>query len=177
MKLVDEPLKGVLRFQLNRLADIRGLFVKTYSRSVFTAAGAEFDFREEYYSVSGKDVIRGMHFQIPPHDHEKIVYCAMGAVEDVLLDLRAGRGFGKTYSLVLSASEPALLFIPRGIAHGFKSLTDDSLMIYKTSTEYAPEHDRGIRWDGFGFDWKCDDPILSDRDRKHPSLAEFVTPF
>jgi dTDP-4-dehydrorhamnose 3,5-epimerase len=177
MEFAKEILPGVHRLGLKRLADARGDFVKTFSRSVYGAAGVSFDFAEEYYSTSHKDVIRGMHFQIPPHDHGKIVYCAVGAVRDVLLDLRKGPGYGKAVSLVLSADAPELLVIAKGVAHGFAALQDNSLMVYKTNTEYAPQHDRGIRWDSFGFDWKVSNPLLSDRDKLHPPFAEFASPF
>jgi dTDP-4-dehydrorhamnose 3,5-epimerase/CDP-3, 6-dideoxy-D-glycero-D-glycero-4-hexulose-5-epimerase len=118
-----------------------------------------------------------MHFQMPPHDHVKVVYCAAGAVLDVLLDLRAGSAYGNLASAHLSGDEPHILWIPKGIAHGFLSLTDNSLMIYKTSSEHAPTHDAGIRYDSFGFNWAIDDPILSDRDRQHIALADFTSPF
>jgi dTDP-4-dehydrorhamnose 3,5-epimerase len=177
MEFHDEPLQGVRRVQLRRFVDTRGDFVKIFVRSVWEAQGVNFSSAEEYYSRSGANVIRGMHFQVPPHDHDKVVYCVTGVVEDVLLDLRKGGNYGCHYSLMLSADEPTLLFIPKGIAHGFKSFTDGSLMVYKTSTEYAPEHDRGIRWDSFGYDWKCPSPIISERDQSHPALANFNSPF
>jgi dTDP-4-dehydrorhamnose 3,5-epimerase len=178
MDFGKELLPGVQHVSLRRFQDDRGTFVKTYSRQLFDANGAPFDLREEFYSFSRKDVVRGMHFQVPPHDHVKIVYCAAGAVLDVLVDLRGGPGQGAVASVVLRGDEPSLLVIPKGIAHGFKSLADDSLMIYKTSTEHSPAHDKGIRWDSFGFDWGVDSPpVLSARDAAHPALADFLSPF
>ena len=177
MQFSEEILPGAWRVRLERLADARGEFVKTYSHNLFLSAGVDFQFREEFYSVSQKDVIRGMHFQTPPHDHDKIVYCAAGAVEDVLLDLRKGADYGKHISLTLSADRPELIVVPRGIAHGFRSLKDGSLMVYKTSTEHAPKHDMGIRWDSFGFEWRCESPILSARDLRHQAFADFTSPF
>ena len=177
MDFKRELLPGVAHVALRRFEDLRGSFVKSYARSVFDANGETFDFREEFYSFSHKDVIRGMHFQLPPHDHVKLVYCPLGAVLDVLVDLRHGPGQYRFASVVLSEEEPSLLVIPRGIAHGFKSLRDNSLMIYKTSTEHAPTHDAGIRWDSFGFDWGVADPIVSERDARHPALSDFSSPF
>ena len=139
--------------------------------------GLAFDFREEFFSVSGKDVIRGMHFQTPPHDHDKMVYCARGAVLDVLLDLRPGPGYGVSRGIELRDEEPRVLFIPRGVAHGFLALTAGALMVYKTSAEHAPVHDRGIRFDSFGFDWGCQYPVISERDLGHPAFRDFVSPF
>jgi dTDP-4-dehydrorhamnose 3,5-epimerase len=177
MKFVDELLPGAHLVRLNRFSDRRGDLVKTYMRTVFEAAGIGFDFREEYYSISGKDVIRGMHFQLPPHDHDKIVYCPVGAIEDVLLDLRTGPGYGTFASVMLSEDEPAVVVVPKGIAHGFRALKDRSFVVSKASTEYAPEYDMGIRWDSFGFDWRCESPVLSDRDLRHQAFADFASPF
>jgi dTDP-4-dehydrorhamnose 3,5-epimerase len=173
----EQLLPGAYCVRLNRFSDRRGDLVKTYMRSVFEAAGIRLDFREEYYSISSKDVIRGMHFQMPPHAHDKIVYCPVGAIEDVLLDLRAGPGYGKFRSVVFSEAEPAVVVVPTGVAHGFRSLAARSLVVSKASTEYAPQYDMGIRWDSFGFDWRCEAPILSDRDLAHQALADFTSPF
>lgn len=177
MDFSRELLPGVRLVAQQRFSDARGSFVKTYARALFDEHGLPFDFREEFYSFSHRDVIRGMHFQVPPHDHAKLVYCPQGAVLDVLVDLRRGPGQGRVASVVLGEDEPALLFIPSGIAHGFKALADRSLMVYKTSTEHAPEHDRGIRWDSIGFDWDCARPVVSQRDAGHPRLADFQSPF
>lgn len=163
--------------RLTRLEDKRGSFVKTLSKSMLDNLDYEFDLREEYYSISKKDVIRGMHFQLPPHDHVKIVYCLVGSALDVLLDLRLGPTYGKSFSITLNGDAPELLIIPKGIAHGFKSLTNDSLMVYKTSSEYAPDYDSGILWNSFNFDWGKSNPILSDRDKLHPRFNDFQTPF
>jgi dTDP-4-dehydrorhamnose 3,5-epimerase/CDP-3, 6-dideoxy-D-glycero-D-glycero-4-hexulose-5-epimerase len=184
MHFDKEILPGTWLLNLKRFEDARGSFVKTYARSVFDAAlgragadGPAFDMREEFYSLSNKDVVRGMHFQLPPHDHIKLVYCAAGAVQDVLLDLRKGPNYGRSVTVRLDADTPQLLFIPKGIAHGFLSLCDGSLMVYKTSTEHAPSHDAGVRFDSFGHDWNCNAPILSARDQNHPTLIDLVSPF
>jgi len=184
MQFDQEVLPGTWLLSLKRFEDARGSFVKTYARSVFDAElarastdGLAFEFREEFYSLSNKDVVRGMHFQRPPHDHVKLVYCAAGAVQDVLLDLRKGPGYGRSVAVRLDTDIPRLLFIPKGIAHGFVSLCDGSLMVYKTSTEHAPSHDAGVRFDSFGHDWGCETPILSARDQNHPALADFDSPF
>jgi dTDP-4-dehydrorhamnose 3,5-epimerase len=177
MEFTRELLPGVRHVTLRRLSDHRGSFVKTYAKNVFDANGESFELKEEFYSLSHKDVIRGMHFQLPPHDHAKLVYCPVGAVLDVLVDLRRGPGAGRVASIVLSADEPAILIIPKGIAHGFKSLSDNSLMVYKTNTEHAPSHDAGVRWDSFGFSWGVASPVISARDAAHSTLSDFVSPF
>lgn len=172
-----EILDGAWWLSLRRIDDARGCFVKTFTKSMFESVGISLDFQEEYYSISHRDVVRGMHFQLPPHDHGKLVYCALGSVLDVLVDLRAGPGYGRVASTILSHHEPSMLYIPSGIAHGFKSLSEGSLMVYKTTAEYAPSHDAGIRWNSIGFDWKVESPIVSERDQEHPTLESFRSPF
>ena len=177
MEILKELLPGCFLLQPNRFEDSRGSFVKTYHEGLCKTLGVNLEIREEFYSVSRKNVIRGMHFQLPPHEHDKLVYCTRGAVMDVLLDLRKGPGYGKVVSAELSGENAHLVFIPKGIAHGFAALTDEALMLYKTSTVHAPESDCGIRWDSFGFDWGIAEPIISTRDQQHSVLADFVSPF
>lgn len=177
MKISREILPGALLIDLAQFEDARGAFVKTFLYSKFQELGLPTEFKEEFFSTSNAGVIRGMHFQLPPHDHVKLVQCLAGRVLDVLVDLRKGDGYGRVASVELDAAKPALLFIPKGIAHGFCALEQGSMMMYKTSTEHQPSHDRGIRWDSFGFQWPVDAPIVSDRDRAHPALADFESPF
>jgi dTDP-4-dehydrorhamnose 3,5-epimerase/CDP-3, 6-dideoxy-D-glycero-D-glycero-4-hexulose-5-epimerase len=177
MRVLQELLPGCFLLQSQRFEDSRGLFVKTYHEELFKSLGVSLEIREEFYSVSRRDVLRGMHFQLPPHAHDKLVYCAKGTVKDVLLDLRKGPGYGKSVSVELCGESAHLLFIPIGIAHGFAVLSDEALMLYKTNTVHAPQADSGIHWDSFGFDWGVTAPILSARDQKHHSLANFLSPF
>ena len=159
--------------------DDRGRFVKTLHPS--WAGGEGIDLREEFYSVSSSGVLRGMHFQVPPADHTKWVTCVAGRVLDVLLDLRPGDTYGRAWSIELDADRPATIAIPRGVAHGFLSLTEGSVMLYRTDHEHSPNHDRGIAWNSFGFDWPLDafgsDLRTSPRDAAHPTFSEFDTPF
>lgn len=178
MELIKELLPGCFLLQPNKFEDQRGCFVKTYHEGLFTALGVSLEIREEFYSISHKNVVRGMHFQLPPHAHEKLVYCTRGAVRDVLLDLRKGDSYGRVASAEISGENGHLIFIPKGIAHGFVALVDETLMLYKTSTLHSPEADCGIRWDSFGFNWDVvDAPIVSMRDTCHPSFTEYSSPF
>lgn len=177
MELLDELLPGCWLIGPKLFEDARGRFVKTLQASFLDKRGLAFEMREEFYSTSRTGVLRGMHFQLPPHDHTKFVSCLQGEVLDVLLDLRAGKGYGRVASATLSAEEARSIYIPTGIAHGFLSRQDDSLMVYKTSTEHSPSHDAGIRWDSFGFDWGRGDLIVSERDRAHPGFSDFQSPF
>jgi dTDP-4-dehydrorhamnose 3,5-epimerase len=138
----------------------------------------EMQVREVYFSLSDKNVIRGMHFQVPPAHHAKFVCVSRGAVRDVILDLRKDSpNYGKAEDIILSAENHHALYIPPGFAHGFLSLENDTLMHYLVSSEHSPEHDAGIRWDSFAYDWKITDPVLSDRDKTMPPFGTFKSPF
>lgn len=179
MEIVEQPFRGAYLVQPRVFRDPRGGFVKTFNQDLFRQLGLPcFAMAEEFWSNSAKDVLRGMHFQLPPEDHDKAVACLAGEVLDVLLDLRKGEPtFGKSWSTRLTAENGRVLLIPRGIAHGFLSLQEGSVMLYKTSTVHAPKSDAGIRWDSFGFAWPVATPILSGRDQGHPSFADFASPF
>jgi len=119
-----------------------------------------------------------MHFQVPPHAHSKLVYCVHGAVHDVVLDLRKDSPtFGQSAGMELSAENRHIVLIPVGFAHGFRSLTAGSCMIYKTDAVYAPDHDTGIRWDSFGYAWGIEAPLLSERDAAFAAFHDFTSPF
>ena len=178
MELVPTALEGCDQVSPFFAKDERGTFVKTFHAELFSALGLPIDWREEYYSSSRKGVIRGMHFQTPPHHHEKLVYCIQGQVLDVVVDLRMGSPtHGRHIAVKLDAARGQGLMIPKGMAHGFLALTENVMMAYKVTTVYTPENDAGIRWDSFGFDWGVDKPILSIRDCAHPKLSEFDSPF
>ncbi len=152
--------------------------MKTFHAEQFEDAGLPVEWREEFYSRSRKGVIRGMHFQTPPCDHEKLVYCMQGRVLDVVIDLRKqSPTFGVHVAVELDSMLGHGLMVPRGMAHGFLALTEDVLMVYKTTTVHAMENDAGIRWDSIGVDWKVDNPIVSARDMRHPTFANFESPF
>jgi len=123
-------------------------------------------------------VIRGLHFQKPPADHAKIVYCLEGSALDVVLDLRSSSAsFGQHIKVKLSRESPIAIYIPSGCAHGFLAQADHTLMFYQVSTGYVPALDSGIRWNSAGIDWPTDTPIVSTRDQTLPCLAEFISPF
>jgi dTDP-4-dehydrorhamnose 3,5-epimerase/CDP-3, 6-dideoxy-D-glycero-D-glycero-4-hexulose-5-epimerase len=170
-------IPGVFTIDLKRFEDSRGFFVKNFQRELLVSKGIEFETWECFYSSSQKDVIRGMHFQEPPQDQHKIVQCMRGHVTDVLLDLRKGETFGRSCSIELKSQVPQALFIPKGVAHGFVSREDESWMIYFVTTGHDSKCDRGVRWDSFGFDWKTESPIISERDQAHPSLGDYQSPF
>ena len=152
--------------------------MKTYHKPEFSQLGIDYEVAEEFFSVSKKNVLRGMHFQKPPHDAVKLVYCIHGSVLDVLVDLRkSSPSFKCCKSIELSAANHLILMIPSGFAHGFLALEDDTVMVYKASFTYAPDHDTGIHWDSFGFDWPLRNPLTSERDAALPRLGDCDSPF
>jgi dTDP-4-dehydrorhamnose 3,5-epimerase len=166
MKVEPLPLRGAYLIHLFRVEDERGVFFKPFNRDLFLAAGIDFEPRESICSVSGKNVLRGMHFQKQPHAQAKLVYCPHGAILDVILDIRPESAtYGQYYSIELSAQNGLSLYIPEGFAHGFLSLSDMALTSYLMNREYAPDADSGILWNSFGFDWPVRNPLISERDQ------------
>ena len=157
--------------------DSRGQFVKTFHSVYFASNGLDTNFREQYYSVSRKGVLRGMHFQRPPHGHSKLVYCTSGTILDVALDLRVGMpSYGEHVSLEISSTAGNILYLPEGLAHGFYAVTE-ATVVYNVTTVYSPESDGGVLWSSVGMNWPDSSPDLSERDMKFPTLDEFESPF
>lgn len=178
MTLIDEPLPGVKVLKPFVFDDARGNFVKPFHEDQLLQHGISITVREEFYSTSAKDVLRGMHFQVPPHAHQKLIYCISGEVMDVLLDMRVDSPtFGKSVALELSAKNYHVVYLPVGIAHGFLSRCDNSCLIYKTDAVHHAESDKGVLWNSFGFDWQVNAPIISPRDEGHPRWDDFSNPF
>lgn len=159
--------------------DARGRFRKPFQRSAFAAAGLPVDFPEQLFSTSRRGVVRGMHLQIPPAEHWKVVVCLAGAVHDVVLDLRTrSPAYGQHAGTVLAADEPLAVVLPPGVAHGFVAVTDDALVGYWVTSEHDPERDTGVRWDSFGATWPLGvETLTSPRDAALPLLDDFVSPF
>lgn len=178
MDKVPTPIPGCFELQPRILADSRGQLVKIFHTDTFAALGLHTEFAEEYYSVSGQKVLRGLHFQTPPHDHIKVVGCLEGAILDVVVDLRKeSPTFHQHFMIELSAEKGNLLYVSQGLAHGFYVLSEKAIFINRASTVYAAESDRGIRWDSAGINWPDPDPIVSEKDRNMPALAEYDSPF
>ena len=178
MELVPTELPGLKLLRPKIFQDARGSFVKTFHRDFFREHGMDFEPREEFFSTSAKNVLRGMHFQMPPAAHAKLVYCIAGRALDVALDIRKNSpAFGRCHARELNDRNREILFIPVGLAHGFLALEDNTTMVYQASTVHSPALDTGIVWNSFGFDWPVVAPVLSDRDQKFPTLREFQSPF
>ena len=178
MFLKKSKIQGCFELQPKIFEDARGKFVKTFHEQEFSSRGLETKFEEEYYSISNKNVIRGLHFQLPPMDHIKMVYCVEGEVLDVVVDLRVGSPtFGQFEMFELTALKANSIYIPKGMAHGFCVKSEQAILVYKVSTVYAPDCDAGIHWSSVGIQWRTNNPILSVRDQEFPKFNEFVSPF
>jgi dTDP-4-dehydrorhamnose 3,5-epimerase len=178
MEIKETSLSGVKVIINDLHKDERGIFCKTFNKKIFKDIGLTFEIKESFYSISSKNVIRGMHFQLPPHDHDKIVFVPKGKILDVVLDLRKkSKTFGQYFSIELSEDNKNSIYIPKGFAHGFKTLINNSLTIYFTSTVHELKYDSGIRWDSFGMDWKVENPIISKKDNNLKKYYEFESPF
>ena len=170
-------IEGVFTIDNFHAEDTRGIFVKTYNAEKFKEAGVKEIFKESYYSKSFKNVIRGMHFQTPPHDHLKMVYVTEGEIMDVVVDLRRNSStFGKNIAVNLKEFGRSVL-IPKGCAHGFLTLTNTARVVYVVSSVYNQSADTGILWNSFGLDWGISSPIISERDRSFVQLSHFDSPF
>ena len=174
MNFEATALEGVYIINNFVAQDDRGTFVKTFNKQNFQDACLNFEIRESYFSISQKNVIRGMHFQLPPSDHEKLVYVPHGSIIDVVVDLRKkSQTYKQFISVELSAVNRKSIFIPKGLAHGFKSMEENTITVYNVATEYDSKSDQGIHFDSFGFDWQTNEAILSARDKQFMTLDRF----
>ena len=178
MKIRKTNIEGLFVIDLFHAKDNRGGFVKTFHKASFEEHGLNTQFEESFYSKNNKGVIRGMHFQTPPHDHDKLVYCTNGSLIDVILDIRKDSPtYGKYASIELTGENNRAVYIPKGMAHGFESLENHTMMTYLTSTMHQPSHDQGINYDSFGKTWDSKNPIINQRDLEWPTLEEYNSPF
>ena len=156
--------------------DSRGWFFESYSVRNVRPFGIDVEFVQDNHSYSAnKDVIRGLHYQVPPFDQSKLVRCTRGSVFDVAVYIRHGSpNYAKWFGIVLSAENKKQLFIPKGFAHGFLTLEDDCEVQYKVDSFYDQEHDRNIRYDDpdIGVEWGVSEPLLSEKDLGAPYLRE-----
>lgn len=174
INLIKTEIDGVFIVKCQQSFDSRGRFVKNYNAPLFEKNGINFICRESFCTTSQKNVIRGMHFQSYPFSGYKLVTLFSGRVLDVILDLRNGsKTRGKYITVELNANNADAIIMPPDCAHGFLALEDNCMLHYQTETEYSAVHDCGILYNSFGFDWPCASPIISTRDKSHPTLSEY----
>jgi dTDP-4-dehydrorhamnose 3,5-epimerase len=178
MEIKDTAFEDLYIMEYTSFLDQRGEFVKTIHKETFLSKGLVYIFNESFYSVSNKNVIRGMHFQVPPEDHAKLVYVVTGSIIDVVLDIRNDSpSFGEFFSIELSTKNRKGLYIGKGFAHGFLALEDNTTVEYHTTTSQNRECEAGIKFDSFGYDWNVKEPILSVRDLAFQNFSNIESPF
>ncbi len=178
MEINKTSFEGLLVLQTVNYRDNRGGFQKLFNLDFFKENGLDCNFKEFYYSVNNKDVVRGMHFQLPPFEHTKLVYVSKGHIRDVVVDIRKmSATYGQCFSIELDDQKGQYLYIPKGFAHGFVSLEEGSIVNYAQTSCYSREHDCGVDAMSIGFDWGVTEPIRSGRDLTFDALKEFNSPF
>lgn len=178
MNIQETSFEGLYVLETINFQDIRGGFQKLFNYDFFEINGLDTGFKEFYYSVSQKNVIRGMHFQSPPFDHTKMVYVSKGKILDVIVDIRKhSKTYGECFSIELDDIQARYLYIPKGFAHGFLSLENGTIVNYAQTSCYSKEHDCGIAQDSIVFDWGIDNPIVSERDLTFQKFQNFCSPF
>lgn len=182
MKIIKTHIEGPLILEPKVFEDSRGYFFESYSRKLFDEKVAKVDFVQDNESCSSYGVIRGLHFQSPPFCQAKLVRCVRGKVLDVAVDIRKGSPtYGQHVAVELTEDNHRQFFIPHGFAHGFSVLSDVAVFQYKCDNYYHPEADGGISIldSSLNIDWQIDasKAILSDKDKNHPLLSEFESPF
>lgn len=168
-------IPGVILIEPKIFKDNRGYFMETYKYSDFAKAGIKENFIQDNCSSSVRRVLRGLHYQKNPNAQGKLVQCLKGRIFDVAVDIRKGsETFKKWIGLELSDENNYMLYIPPAFAHGFIVLSETADVIYKCTKEYSPEDDRGIIWNDpeIGIIWPLHNPILSEKDARHPRLKE-----
>lgn len=179
--MLSTALESVVILEPQAHGDARGFFMESYNRRELAEAGLEATFVQDNHSLSKPaGVLRGLHYQDPPFAQTKLVRVIHGAVYDVAVDIRNGSPtFGQWISAILTADNQRQLWIPKGFAHGFCTLVADTEVLYKVDAYYSAAHDRGIRWNDpdLGIPWPVSQPILSEKDHHHPTLAQATVPF
>jgi dTDP-4-dehydrorhamnose 3,5-epimerase len=182
MNIQTTFIEGLLVIEPKVFGDDRGYFFESFSAAAWEAAVGQSApiFVQDNESLSKKGVVRGLHFQVPPFAQDKLVRVIKGEALDVAVDLRRNSPtYGKHFSILLSGKNKKQFFIPKGFAHGFSVLEDDTVFAYKTSEFYHPEAEKNILFDdpALGIDWKIDNPLVSDKDLKGVKFYDFATPF
>lgn len=182
MKVIRTNIEGVVVIEPRVFEDERGYFFESFSEREFCAEVCDCHFVQSNEAKSSFGVVRGLHFQLPPHAQSKLVRVAKGRVLDVAVDIRkSSPTFGKYVAVELSSDNHRQVFIPHGFAHGYSVLSEEAVVEYKCDNYYAPESEGAIAWDDavLAIDWQipAEDVILSAKDRNHSTLAECETLF
>ncbi len=180
MQIIKDAIEGLITIHPSVFSDERGYFLESFNENDFNQFVFEIKFVQDNESRSMKNVLRGLHFQKPPHAQGKLVRVIKGSVLDVVVDLRKNsKTYGQHKKIVLSEKEKNQFYIPAGFAHGFCSLEDETIFSYKCTEYYHPEAESCILWNdkSLNIDWAVNDPILSKKDMNGISFNDFISPF
>lgn len=180
MEIIKTEIEGLLIIKPKVFEDSRGYFYESYNRERLMEAGIEYDFVQDNQSLSSKGVLRGLHFQNPPHEQGKLIRVITGAVIDVAVDIRKNSPtYGKWVSVELSAANKLMFWVPPGFAHGFATLEDNTTFFYKCTGFYNNAAEGSVLWNDpdLNIDWKISDPMLSERDKLCPLFRELESKF
>lgn len=180
MEVIKTPLEGLLVIEPKVFKDHRGYFYESYNAEAFKQAGIEAVFVQDNQSLSQKGILRGLHFQAPPHAQGKLVRVIKGAVLDVVVDIRKNSPtYGQHFSIELTEENFKMFWIPPGFAHGFVTLKDHTIFSYKCTDVYNKSAEGGLLWNDpeLGINWGIEQPVLSEKDTLNPQLNNFNSPF
>jgi dTDP-4-dehydrorhamnose 3,5-epimerase len=180
MEVLATGIADLFIIQPKIFEDNRGYFFESYNKKAFEKHGIVASFVQDNQSLSQKGILRGLHFQAPPHAQGKLVSVIKGAVLDIAVDIRKDSStYGKHFSIELNEKNKTMLWIPEGFAHGFITLEDQTIFTYKCTNFYNKESEGSIIWNDpeIGIDWGVADPVLSEKDKIGVLLSEFKTPF
>jgi dTDP-4-dehydrorhamnose 3,5-epimerase len=180
MQITKDAMDGLITIHPSVFSDERGYFLESFNESSLKEVIGEVDFVQDNESLSVKNVLRGLHFQKPPHAQGKLVRVIKGSVLDVVVDLRKNsKTYGQHKKIILSEKEKNQFYIPPGFAHGFCALEDNTIFSYKCTEYYHPEAEICLLWNDktIGIDWEVNDPILSKKDLNGISFKDFISPF
>lgn len=180
MQVTTTPIEGLLIIQPTVFPDARGYFYEPYNKKTFTEAGISDEFVQDNQSFSQKDVVRGLHFQNPPHAQAKLLRILQGSIWDVVVDIRkSSPTYGKYFGIELSAENKTIFYVPKGFAHGFVTLEDDTLLLYKCSDFYHKASEESLLWNDadLRIPWSVTNPVLSEKDNNGKKLKDFKSQF
>lgn len=181
MKVKTTPIEGLLVFEPRVFEDERGYFYESFNHKQFCeAVGHEVEFVQDNQSLSEKGILRGLHLQRPPFEQGKLVRVIKGAVLDVAVDLRKGSPtYGQHYAVELSEANKLQFWVPPGFAHGFLTLTDDCIFVYKVTGYYDKDSEDGVIWNDadLNINWGIDNPVISEKDAAVGTFKDFDSPF
>ncbi len=175
MIFIETRLKGAFIIEIEKQEDERGFFARSYCQKEFAKYGLNPNFVQANIGFSKeKGTLRGLHYQEPPHEETKLVRCSAGAIFDVIVDLRPGSHTYKQWvGVELSTDNHTMLYVPEGFAHGYQTLMEDTEVLYQVSQFYAPQFERGVRWDDSAFSIRWPEIVtrfISDKDRSWPDF-------